>query len=282
MAGVIYDLQGHVLLRRIRTTPLPGGNLGGRGQISGFSRSSAARMRRYLRTCEAEYSVLLTLTYPAEFPTDGGACKEHLRRFFARCRRYAADDATARQDFSAFWFVEFQERGAPHFHILTNREFPKDWISTAWYECVGSGDARHLAAGTRIERIRSGRHGTCAYATKYANKQDQKVVPHDFHSVGRFWGICGLRRCVSATMFIPAEIVKDPIIQRFHAEIRGVLIRNQAKIRKMKLSGWSAGFYLQDTAVKRQILTIFYRYAPFVVLLGGSVELPTADVPFEP
>lgn len=53
--------------------------------------------------------------------------------------------------------------------------------------------ASHLAAGTRVERIKSGRDGTISYARKYAAKQSQKDVPIGFGWCGRFWGICGNR-----------------------------------------------------------------------------------------
>lgn len=56
-----------------------------------------------------------------------------------------------------------------------------------WYRIVGSGDSRHLAAGTSTERLRSARGGAF-YAVKYAMKMKQKAVPRDYRNVGRFWG----------------------------------------------------------------------------------------------
>jgi len=46
---------------------------------------------------------------------------------------------------------------------------------------------RHLAAGTRLERIRK-EHGARNYAVKYAFKMKQKMVPAAYQNVGRFWG----------------------------------------------------------------------------------------------
>lgn len=60
-------------------------------------------------------------------------------------------------------------------------------VSSAWYRFVGSGDVRHLQAGTRVGRVRS-LEGGRRYAVKYAMKMRQKVVPETYRNVGRFWG----------------------------------------------------------------------------------------------
>lgn len=60
------------------------------------------------------------------------------------------------------------------------------WVSQNWYEVVGSGDERHLRAGTRVERVKS-RNGVMFYAAKYLSKVD--LEPWKDLDVGRFWGI---------------------------------------------------------------------------------------------
>jgi hypothetical protein len=94
------------------------------------------------------------------------------------------------------WFLEFQQRGAPHFHILTDWPLPKNrgnkvlWysrIAKRWYDIVDSGDEKHLQAGTRTETLRS-KEGGARYAVKYAQKMKQKKVPQGYEDVGRFWG----------------------------------------------------------------------------------------------
>jgi hypothetical protein len=86
--------------------------------------------------------------------------------------------------------MEFQSRGAPHFHCFLTAEIPKEEISQAWYRIVGSGDDRHLRAGTRIEALREV-YAAGAYAAKYLKKQEQKDVPEGYIEVGRFWGLFG-------------------------------------------------------------------------------------------
>jgi hypothetical protein len=115
--------------------------------------------------------------------------------------RQNGDDGT----YSAFWFLEFQARGAPHFHIFCTWSPNKEWVAKTWYFIVGSEDDRHLRAGTRVEFIRSGRAGTISYASKYAAKQEQKDVPSDYENVGRFWGVYGRRAVVSASTWVDAK-----------------------------------------------------------------------------
>jgi hypothetical protein len=124
---------------------------------------------------------MLTLTYPAEFPCDGRLVKRHLTLM----RKWLTY-----REIGAFWFLEFQRRGAPHFHLFVTGEVDKDELSSAWYKIVGSGDEKHLRAGTNVERIRKP-HAIAAYAAKYAAKVEQKSVPEGYEEVGRFWGTFG-------------------------------------------------------------------------------------------
>lgn len=176
-----------------------------RSYISGFTAGSSGRMRRYLRECLPDYKFMLTLTYPGFFPSNGQTVKHHLKRFLQELKRYVARCGGDVERFSAFWFLEFQGRGAPHYHLFLTDQFPKDWVATTWYFIVGSDDVRHQQAGTRIESIRAGRAGIMAYAAKYAVKNEQKVVPTDYENVGRFWGVTGWRATKSATTFVESK-----------------------------------------------------------------------------
>lgn len=110
---------------------------------------------------------------------------------------------------SIFWFLEFQNRGAPHFHLFIS-EFIVDrdsieWCAKTWFRIVGSDDDRHLRAGTRLEKLRNGRKGTVSYAAKYAAKAEQKVVPENMLNAGRFWGVCGCRSTLSADAWVSSR-----------------------------------------------------------------------------
>jgi hypothetical protein len=205
-AGRIYRASGNLLIIKdtYKTQPFQFSNCT-RGAINHFSLGAAVRMRRYLRESASDYREMVTLTYPGFFPSNGKQVKEHLRRFLQECKREYIRSIGDDGLYSAFWFLEFQARGAPHFHIFATWSADKDWVARTWYFIVGSDDDRHLRAGTRVEFIRSGRAGTISYATKYAAKQEQKAVPSDYENVGRFWGVYGRRAVVSASTWVDAK-----------------------------------------------------------------------------
>jgi hypothetical protein len=63
----------------------------------------------------------------------------------------------------------------------------KEEIAERWYRIVGSGDERHLRAGTGISMIRS-KGELYGYLSSYIKKLDQNIPPEGFENVGRFWG----------------------------------------------------------------------------------------------
>ena len=85
------------------------------------------------------------------------------------------------------WVLEFQSRGAPHYHVIVSEFIPKEEIGERWYRIVGSGDERHLRAGTGISAVRS-KGQLYGYLSTYIKKLDQKTPPVGFEDVGRFWG----------------------------------------------------------------------------------------------
>lgn len=157
---------------------------GMRGEIKEFSRSARKRLMIYfnqLNLAEIDHKPLfITLTYPSVFPADINESKAHLEAFTKRLiRRYPRA--------AVVWKLEYQKRGAPHYHLLVfNVPFiPFAFVSSAWYDCVASGQPEHLAAGTRVERIRSWR-GVLYYASKYLGKTGYQPAAC---RPGRFWGI---------------------------------------------------------------------------------------------
>ncbi|GAG68905.1 unnamed protein product [marine sediment metagenome] len=162
---------------------------GTRREVSRFSKAARARLAFVAGNTEIEFTTMITLTYPKVFPCDGQTVKRHLNAFLTWMRRRS-------DGISYLWFLEFQKRGAPHIHVMLNAELPRKETEKAgvyrevalkWYAIVGSGDEKHLRAGTRTERVRT-QDGARHYAVKYASKMIQKSVPPDFRNVGRFWG----------------------------------------------------------------------------------------------
>ena len=209
-----------------QTRPRVGGGIN--TGIKELSDSSMRRMKLHVRNMpQANY--IITLTYPREFSSDGKEVKHHLelmREWF----RY--------RGVSAFWFLEFQARGAPHFHLFTDNPVEAKELSRKWYEVVGSGDEKHLRAGTQIQKIRKP-HAIAAYAAKYATKSEQKTVPEGYSNVGRFWGGFGIYHKVPSKLQHgeefgdEAKIVTDNNTQAIYAAIRSA--KNLLKARGYKV-----------------------------------------------
>lgn len=157
--------------------------------IRDFSRRSRRRLAFVACNTTATFDSMLTLTYPAEYPTDGQTVKGHLNTFLTWMRR-------TYEGLAYLWFFEFQKRGAPHIHLLVNVRLPgcldrraaqRRVVARRWYEICRTDDPKHLVAGTSWENERVP-NGMVHYATKYATKMRQKKVPEGFQTCGRFWG----------------------------------------------------------------------------------------------
>lgn len=194
-----------------------------RGQVTAFSAKSRRRLMRLLRSVNQlqlqGLPVFLTLTYPAEWDGDPARWKRDLDVFLKRLgRRWPAA--------SAVWKLEFQRRGAPHFHLLVFgvQSLPRDWVAQVWYEVVNSQDMSHLLAGTRVERVRSWR-GVMSYAAKYMGKAGQAPGGQ---LVGRFWGVynrAALPVTLAEAVLAFGEFYQLRRILRRYAEKQGRAVR---------------------------------------------------------
>jgi hypothetical protein len=224
--GIKYRLSGDLLLvyETARACPCKRKRTAERASIVGFSATSGSRMGRYLRECTADYRYMHTLTYPSAFPTDGRIVKEHLRRYLQSIARLAAANGRA-SGCSQFWFLEFQKRGAPHFHIFTTEFVSFETCRVLWYDIVGSGDSRHLSAGIRVERLILGKKGMVSYAKKFARKTVQKDVPTEYKNVGRFWGVLGVRKVMSAAITFFNDSCENHDISALHLRLQSLIKR---------------------------------------------------------
>jgi hypothetical protein len=155
-----------------------------RGVVQGFSRWSRKRLTDLVHQVDRSTSkpLFVTLTYPAAYPTDWQETKRHLHNWLRRLmRRWPGA--------SVIWRLEYQKRGAPHYHVLVFGVpfLPKRWVSRSWFEVVGSGDDKHLAAGTQVVRVRSWR-GAAYYCSKYLSKASEGHPSE----TGRMWGTRGV------------------------------------------------------------------------------------------
>jgi hypothetical protein len=167
-----------------------------RGEIIGHSPKSQRRARMFLAkipNVEIMNGLLVTLTYPGKQAADKlpdaseyEIYKEHLRRFNQEMvRKWGGSGA---------WFLEFQVRGAPHYHLIvfgvghSQLKAFQVWVSSEWNRIVDGGED-HLRAGTRVEipkNCNAARNYVTAYFTKGAQAPAEAKV-------GRYWGKFGTK-----------------------------------------------------------------------------------------
>lgn len=158
--------------------------------ITHLSKKSLARLAFVSRETIVKFHTILTLTYPDVYPNDGKEAKKHLNRFLTWLRRVV-------YDLNYIWFLEFQTRGAPHYHILLSchhNELLHHKIALEWSLIVSRETFRERRKVMAVhehakafERIREP-DGAARYALKYLSRAKQKIVPEQYQNVGRFWG----------------------------------------------------------------------------------------------
>lgn len=165
-----------------------------RGVVRALSSRSLARLAFTAFNTPADFRSIITLTYPRKFSNDGKAAKTDLNKVLTWLRRNYPG-------LEYLWFLEFQKRGAVHFHILVSvdlaeqgkietvrRKNGKHWQThkPTWRKLEQYW--RKIGGGlTSWEAVREPNGGK-RYAAKYATKPHQKQVPEAYQNVGRFWG----------------------------------------------------------------------------------------------
>lgn len=184
-----------------------------RSEISDFSHNSRKRLMQLCGSIDVESMGLpdfVTLTYPGEWPEDPEKWKRDLRVLWLRLDRQYPEHC-------GIWRIEPQERGAPHFHLAVwgasdlRTMAGKRWISRQWFEVVGSGDLRHLDAGTSVEPVETWRKWI-SYVSKYIAKVGKDGRKQVFaYEIGRYWGVrhkSGLKIKVEAVSVSAVKFVK--------------------------------------------------------------------------
>jgi hypothetical protein len=262
--------------------------LGGgiRGKVHGLSRAAVRRLTWALRNTARLQEAgcdWVALTYPAEYPRDGRIVKRHLFAFAEWLRRRGA---------CAAWALEYQSRGAPHFHVLVNRgptrEGQTEWRGTLakrWYEIVGSGDEKHLRAGTSSSVVKHPER-IGSYLASYLRKAGQKEVPQDVTLPGRMWGLIGCRPDVVEVDVAPED--KNRLVRLARRAVRSASSAKRAAERDLRtdVSMAKRVFRVCRTGSERRILAALRnccgaRYRPrdkgfTVTVYGGAAVVREA------
>lgn len=158
------------------------------------------RMLNSINRDEGLLPFFVTLTYHNSWPESREARKKHLDALRKRMERLYGV-------FAGVWRLEFQRRGAPHYHLLlfldpeqivpyrgggrsSHRRDAlyklRNNVAWMWNEIVDRWDFEHLQAGTSVEEIRSWK-GVNAYAAKYMGKLE--TLREGVEPPGKFWGV---------------------------------------------------------------------------------------------
>ena len=176
-----------------------------RGKVLGMSLKSRLRAAWAFGQAECDWAGMITLTW-RELP-DPADVKRHLRNFSKWVKRQG-------HRFDG-WILEFQRRGAPHFHIFIARGSSlwralgpgretfirhgkptkivrgllERQLAERWIEITGQRDPASVAFhhGGIIEEFRSP-DAAGRYVAKEAAKRHQKELPEAYSAgVGRWW-----------------------------------------------------------------------------------------------
>jgi len=179
-----------------------------RGKLLGISRRSLNKLAFLVANCDVKFYSLLTLTYGANPPLNGRLAKVHMNKFITYMRRSFGE-------FEYFWFLEFQKRGAPHFHFVCSLPAPgkaeRELLAQLWADIAEPLNLAYTGISSPYGKINSveglftrdsvfrqhrrtkvwealrTENGAARYALKYALKTHQKVVPAEYRDVGRNW-----------------------------------------------------------------------------------------------
>lgn len=147
---------------------------------------------------ERETLYMGNLTYH-KTPTSGLRCKEDLEAWFAALNRLFG----GRDVWGCIWVMEFQKRGALHYHFILRT--PRVLDGETWHEIVGawlritgeSDDIYAILHGCQLSQVQDIRR-VKVYECKYMGKSGrsnakayEKVCPEWFNDSGRWWGIVG-------------------------------------------------------------------------------------------
>lgn len=202
-----------------------------RGEVQGFSYRSRSRlMAKISQLRKHNLPLFVTLTYPDQYPVEWEEFKADLHRFLVAIRKKYPE-------FGCIWKLEFQSRGAAHFHLMVwglDLEVAKDYIPRLWFKIAGHQDARHYLFHTGqlknehcVQAVRSWR-GVKSYASKYLSKLDERT-----ERSGRFWGVVGK---------VPFSPLWDMVIDiKTALEFRRAFARKSGmNFKRLGFWGWGA------------------------------------------
>lgn len=177
-------LQGGLLQVKTRSlnTPLKQ-RASGRRPVRFFTRKSRLAMLRMVSRLVERPALFITLTYRSNM-RDHVAAKRHLDLALRWLKRFLPRS-------SILWRMEYQKRGAIHFHLIAFDSYavPVQSFTVYWQRLTGDDSYPD------VKFVQRGRRRLLAYVSKYLAKADDTQadgldnVPNSEMWVGRFWGV---------------------------------------------------------------------------------------------
>jgi len=200
ITSVLVHRGGHLTVQRSARFPPPKSSAGNRKQITKLSKKSLKELNHTMQCTNIEFCSMATLTYPRFYPRGGKETKKDFAYMLRWFKKFSDN---------YLWFLEFQKRGAPHFHLLLETScitpamrvgLAFRWIDRVvgqeyWWSNVPAGEQTtelrkffNFAIGDSVWELIKSPDGARRYVAKYAQKPAQKQVPLGYSDVGRFWG----------------------------------------------------------------------------------------------
>jgi len=231
--NVVEVFPGGLACRRMAGSPgIVGGGL--RGAIAGFSMDSRRRLRREL--LELDWAAVAVSHVVLTYHHDWGDWRAWKRDLWAFERRFFR--AWGHLAYGFIWRLEFQGRGAPHFHLAPlwkkGRRPPEPvfaaWCRQAWCQVIGAEDdvdARRYAAKVRHLVARGGDLGRLlGYLVNEVGKVSQgrlvDTETGELQATGRVWGVVGNVPRAVAELYKLTEAAWAEFLARVNAAGREV------------------------------------------------------------
>lgn len=172
------------------------------------------------RLAVAHAPILVTVTYPGVWLQKPEGVAANRRAICKRIMRMG-------REVSIFWRIEYQKRGAPHFHLLvfglSSPEILRETLPEAWTAVIGTKATHHLARGCDV-RASKGWRGVIAYLSKYLAKVADADAPAVEHA-GRWWGI-------ENRAYLPVEPLEFRLLVGQGVKVRRWILRAAGRRRR--------------------------------------------------
>jgi hypothetical protein len=187
-----------------------------RGKVTRFTNQSRKRLFKQLLKLNAGHEYFfITLTYPSEYSLDFTVWKEDLRKLSCGLQYHYPK-------LGFIWKLEYQKRGAPHFHLLGSipdvhhiKEL-RGIIRKSWRKIIGETSTRSFQYSVQVDSVQDIKASVFYLALYQTKDQNERT---DIPS-GRVWGIYGRKHlptgnCGESTFSYEEQITLRRIIRRW-------------------------------------------------------------------